>query len=1336
MDILRNMPKHSNVCYSPDGKTIGVAGDVSANIYDAHPEELIHIQISPQYESGLRSVSCSPDNQRIVTAGDKSAAIWDAKGGRLIRTLAVHHQPGCSCIVTNASFSFDGKYIVSAGTTVQLWDSETGALIRNFGGFEDVPSSAIFSPDSQSLIIFAANFAVIYDVKTGKLIRKFKNKRDDINDLYLSPDGKHLAISYGEGYKLENSDLPSGKHLAIGIGYGNELKIWDLLTGRLIKTFPENRILAFSADSRSILTANEYVAGDTIYSQINLYDLQSDKSTQISYEPGKVIEAAFSKNGDLILASADKTKLFRKSKDGNWFGRYLRPNGKSLSAPQTVGFDRNEKNILSTTDGFVNSVDAHTGNLLQSFGAHNGAILGLAYTPDGKSIITFSENNEAKIWDSKTLEGNISLKGRLRFELKGNVKSIETAIFSPDGQSILTMEGLAEGNKFNWKTGSDGKDTLIYNDVNTKIWSIQSGKWEHVFPSKGKDDYSSYGPPVFSPGGNIILTSGGDNSSKIWESKSGKLVHTLKDTSYYNDYNIKASFSPDGEKIATLFSETIGEDYKTVGIVKIWDVKTGKLITSIDAKELATGHNFSPDGTRVIITYPYGPAKIWDVQTGKLSSSLIGTDSLGSYADAKFSPAGMDIIVNLLDKNETKIYDVGTGKMLRQFEGIGCYSPDGKTIVSRDKKTAKVSESKTGKLIHTLSGNTETIREVFFSPNGKNILTYSNDKTTKIWNSLTGKLISSYTLKGNFEDIHWDAKRILSTEFSRFILTDLESGNEIASWVDIDSVDWIVTHPSGLFDASPGAMNKLYFVQGLDIVEFSQLKERYYEPGLWKKVMSGEKLRDVLGMKSIDLPPDVHVGEVDGNGYLPIELINHGGGIGEITIYINGKEVIQDAREKNANSNSETMSFKVFLGNNKNLIKGEENLVSVKAWNADHWVVSRSEIVSYKTTGSESYKPAIHILTCGVSDYTGSEIDLKYAAKDAEAISKALQLGAKKLFGIEKSYVYNLTTLQEEENYPTKINILKSFEKISNTAHPLDLIVVYLSGHGINYGGQDGDWHYLTQEAYTGNAAAYGDPAIRHKTTLSSNELVELFKKVPALKQVLIIDACASGRVVENLMAKKDIESSTLRALDRMRDRTGMHIITGCTADAVSYEASKYGQGVLTYSLLEGIRGAALREDQYIDVNKLFQYAQERVPNLAEGIGGIQSPQIFSPQGAQSFDIGQLSEIEKKAIPISAIRPVYIRSNFQDENELEDVLGLGNKVDEALNEASSKGTDKSIIFVDVRDYPDGCKLIGRYSQANGMITLKLRKKCGDMDQTFVIEGKDNDEIKKKVLNIL
>jgi len=75
----------------------------------------------------------------------------------------------------------------------------------------------------------------------------------------------------------------------------------------------------------------------------------------------------------------------------------------------------------------------------------------------------------------------------------------------------------------------------------------------------------------------------------------------------------------------------------------------------------------------------------------------------------------------------------------------------------------------------------------------------------------------------------------------------------------------------------------------------------------------------------------------------------------------------------------------------------------------------------------------------------------------------------------------------------------------------------------------------------------------------------------------MILDACASGRVVEDLLAERNVSPEQIRALDRMKDRTGMFVLAGSAADKVTYEAGQFGQGLLTYSLLLGMRGAVLK---------------------------------------------------------------------------------------------------------------------------------------------------------------
>ena len=82
------------------------------------------------------------------------------------------------------------------------------------------------------------------------------------------------------------------------------------------------------------------------------------------------------------------------------------------------------------------------------------------------------------------------------------------------------------------------------------------------------------------------------------------------------------------------------------------------------------------------------------------------------------------------------------------------------------------------------------------------------------------------------------------------------------------------------------------------------------------------------------------------------------------------------------------------------------------------------------------------------------------------------------------------------------------------------------------------------------------------------------------------------------------------------------------------------------------MRGGALREDQFVDFARLFNFASDRVPQLAEGIGGIQRPVVASPKSGQSFDIGQVSDADKDSIPLQSLRPLVLRANFGDEIDL------------------------------------------------------------------------------------
>jgi len=75
---------------------------------------------------------------------------------------------------------------------------------------------------------------------------------------------------------------------------------------------------------------------------------------------------------------------------------------------------------------------------------------------------------------------------------------------------------------------------------------------------------------------------------------------------------------------------------------------------------------------------------------------------------------------------------------------------------------------------------------------------------------------------------------------------------------------------------------------------------------------------------------------------------------------------------------------------------------------------------------------------------------------------------------------------------------------------------------------------------------------------LTRREWVKGEKGIKALKQVMILDTCAAGAIAGNasLMAKKDLSSDQVRAIERLKDHTGFHVLMGAAADAPSYEAT------------------------------------------------------------------------------------------------------------------------------------------------------------------------------------
>ena len=300
----------------------------------------------------------------------------------------------------------------------------------------------------------------------------------------------------------------------------------------------------------------------------------------------------------------------------------------------------------------------------------------------------------------------------------------------------------------------------------------------------------------------------------------------------------------------------------------------------------------------------------------------------------------------------------------------------------------------------------------------------------------------------------------------------------------------------------------------------------------------------------------------------------------------------------------------------------------------------------------------------------------------------------------------------ESEVQPTSESILKELE-ILKEVNPEDTVLLYFSGHGINFEDQ---YYFLTADAKDDDLA---DPEVRKQSGISSEFIANHLKMTPARKTVLVLDTCASGQMIQQFYKSKNVSSAQIRALERLKDRTGFHVLAGCAGDKVSYESNQFGQGLLTYGILDGMRtGEGLKEVDLgqtweVSVQELFRHALDKVPAMAGSVGGHQVPMYAAPKASNDFSLGILGAEEQQMLPKALKKlPVVTRPDFQHQQRFADVLKLGNLVQTQLRESShSSGNQNEFqceyLFVGQR-LPNSYFLSGRYEEQHSRVQLKVK----------------------------
>jgi WD40 repeat protein len=547
-----------------------------------------------------------------------------------------------------------------------------------------------FSPDNQLCASASSDRSIIvWDLATHTR-RWLASHKQAATEVAFSPDGKTLASASSGQWPYD----------------GTELKLWDVATGRERASFtiPGQRYInrmAFSPDGQTLATC-----GDArVEARVLLWDVPSGQCRSLPYSENGFYQAlAFSPDGKMLAV-------------GNGHGPYPgRPDVSKWGAIQLF--------------------DVESGKRMARLAGDPAPVQSVAFTPDGKTLVSADMDEIVKVWDVATGQERLSLRAGSHLAL------------SPDGNTLAAARAGREVQLWDvaagrWlaRVGSVPSQVhcMRFGPSGTQLAIACEDATLRLFDTHNIHDLPGHRPHeawavAFAPDGKTLASAGDDDTIRLWTVPGYKQRSVLRG---HTALIASVAFSPDGRTLASG-----GYDHK----VRLWDMATSR------EQAVLRGHAqdirvvaFSADGRWLATAakstkQPEGELKLWDLAAGHEPTTFVAHGNAVAFSRDGRLLAFRD------DKGAVQLVDLSTLKPAGGTGYLGAvscvtFAPDGNTLATADANgVVKLWDVKTAtKRDEWRAHPGNEIRALAYSPDGKTVATAGMDKAIVLWQAATGR---------------------------------------------------------------------------------------------------------------------------------------------------------------------------------------------------------------------------------------------------------------------------------------------------------------------------------------------------------------------------------------------------------------------------------------------------------------------------------------------------------------------------------------------------------------------------------------------------------------------